>query len=301
MELRQSDGWGKYLEYLGWKTENLEGCAIRIRRLGLLGSIVKIQKPENLPLQEIENLVKKHRALFVRVEPSNESQAEDLTKSGYKTDSWPLNPTRTIFIDLKKSNNELLESFSKDTKQSIKKATQLNLSPIVYNSTSKDFEHALGIFYDLFKQTGHEKKFWIPPLRELKVKTNSFKNNCYLILTFRIDERLQPQTNLLPLSGAFILLHDGVGYYHHAASLHLGQLVKAPYLTLWESLKTANAQGCTRMDLEGIFDSRFPSMFKKWIGFSTFKLKWGGEVFESPPPFTKIYNPIVKLLFKFGS
>lgn len=300
MELRQSEQWGKYLESLGWITEVADGCAVRIKRVGPLGSIIKIQRPENLPLSKIEGIAKKHRALFVRIEPSNESQAEDLAESGYKTDSWPLNPTRTIFVDLKKSNRELLESFSKDTRQSIKRATPLKLSPIVYNSTSKDFEHALGIFYDLFKQTGHEKKFWIPSLKELRVKADAFKNSCYLILTFRIYEKLQPQTNLLPLSGAFILLHDGVGYYHHAASLHLGQLVKAPYLTLWESLKTANAQGCERMDLEGIFDSRFPSMFKKWIGFSTFKLKWGGEVFESPPPFTKIYNPVVKLLFKFS-
>jgi len=300
MELRQSEPWGKYLESLGWQTETVDGCALRIRKVGPLGSIIKIQRPENLPLGKIEEIAKEHRTLFLRIEPSSESQARDLSANGYKVDSWPLNPTRTIFIDLKKSNNELLESFSKDTRQSIKKATKLNLSPIVYNPTSKDFEHALGIFYDLFKQTGHEKKFWIPSLKELRVKANAFKDSCYLILTFRIYEKLQPQTDLLPLSGAFILFHDGVGYYHHAASLHLGQLVKAPYLTLWESLKTANAQGYERMDLEGIFDPRFPSMFKKWVGFSTFKLKWGGQVIESPSPFTKIYNPIVKLLFKFS-
>ena len=165
MELRQSGQWGKYLESLGWVTEVADGCAVRIKKIGLLGSIIKIQRPENLPLIKIEGIAKKHQALFVRIEPSNESQAGDLAASGYKTDSWPLNPTRTIFVDLKKTNNELLESFSKDTRQSIKKATQLKLSPIVYNPTSKDFEHALGIFYDLFKQTGREKNFWIPSLK----------------------------------------------------------------------------------------------------------------------------------------
>ncbi len=31
--------------------------------------------------------------------------------------------------------------------------------------------------------------------------------------------------------------------------------------------------------------------------FSVFKLKWGGEIIEYPAPFTKFYNPAIKLLF----
>ena len=300
MELRQSEEWGKFLQSLGWQTETSDGCSLRIRQVGPFGSIIKIQRPENLPLAKIDEIAKKNRALFVKVEPLNDSQAQDLISNRYQIDTWPLTPSRTVFINLKQSETELLGSFSKDTRQAIRRALSLKLSPIVYNPTSKDFDHALGIFHDLLRQTGKNKGFWVPPLRELGTKAAAFGENCCLILTFRIYERLRPETNLLPLSGAFLILHDKVGYYHHAASLHLGQLVKASYLCLWEALKTAKTMGAEKMDLEGIFDPRFPSMFKKWINFSTFKLKWSGEIKEYPSNYINFFSPIVKLFFGFA-
>ncbi len=300
MELRQSEGWGKYLESLGWRTETIEGCAVRIRNIGPFGSIIKIQRPENLPLAKIDEIAKKNRALFVKVEPRSGAQAQNLILSHYQVDAWPLTPSRTVFINLKQPETDLLESFSKDTRQSIKKARSLNLSPIAYRQTSKEFGHALEIFYNLFKQTAREKGFWVASLSELRAKATAFKENCYLILTFRIYEKLESETNLLPLSGVLLITSDKIGYYHHAASLHLGQLVKAPYLCLWEALKTAKTMGAEKVDLEGIFDPRFPSMFKKWINFSTFKLKWGGVIKEYPSNYIKFFNPLVKLIFSFA-
>ena len=300
MELRQSPEWGKYLESLGWATETIEGCAVRIRRMGPVGSIIKIQRPQSLPLEKIDEVAQRNRALFVKIEPISSSQLPDLNAQLYKPDSWPLTPSRTVMLDLKKTSSEILKSFSKDTRQAIKKALGENISPIVYSSSSQQFSHALEIFYDLLKQTGKERGFWLPPFKELRTKAQSFGNHCFLILTFKTDEKMTAQPPLLPLSGILVLVHDQTAYYHHAASTKLGQLLKAPYLALWEAIKTAASAGCERLDLEGIFDPRFPSMFKKWINFSTFKLKWGGEVVEFPPPLTKVYHPLVKLLFSLA-
>lgn len=299
-ELRQSPEWGKYLAELGWETETVAGCRVRLRQIGRLGSILKIQRPESLPLQQIDVLAKNRRALFTKVEPLTDDQLRRLSESGYSPDTWPLNPSRTVFLNLARSEEEILYQTSKDTRQSIKKALTLGLSAIVYNQESKDFGHALEIFYDLFRQTGREKKFWIPPLKDLSAKARAFGRLCYLILVFRVDQKLLTATDLLPLAGAFLLIHDGIGYYHHAASLELGQLVRAPYLCLWETIKTAKAEGCQILDLEGIFDLRFPSMGKRWVDFSTFKLKWGGEIVAYPPPTLKTFNPLLRLFFRLA-
>src|SRR3989338_9458929 len=146
MELRQSPEWGKYLESLGWATETIEGCAVRIRRMGPVGSIIKIQRPQSLPLEKIDEVAQRNRALFVKIEPISSSQLPDLNAQLYKPDSWPLTPSRTVMLDLKRTSSEILKSFSKDTRQAIKKALGENISPIVYSSSSPQFSHALEIF-----------------------------------------------------------------------------------------------------------------------------------------------------------
>ena len=55
------------------------------------------------------------------------------------------------------------------------------------------------------------------------------------------------------------------------------------------------------MDLDGIYDPRFPSFLAKWGGFSHFKEKFGGEVVTYPVAHVKYYNKLLKYLFKFGN
>lgn len=300
MDLRQSPEWGKFLGTLGWQTEVLDGCALRIKRLGPFGSIIKIQRPERLPLAKINEVAKRHRALFVKIEPEEASQSEELTTAGYSPDLWPLTPSRTVVLDLKKSEEQLLASFSKDTRQSIKKSAGENLRTMIYRpSSSPEFEQTLETFYEIFRETGRAKGFWVPPLRELRSKCQNFASDCLLVLSIKSDHQNGVPATDLPLSGIIILISGETAYYHHAASTKLGQKLKAPYLTLWESIRKAKTLGCQKMDLEGIFDPRFPSTFKKWISFSVFKLKWAGQVIEYPPTYTKFFNGVIRLLSHF--
>lgn len=298
MELRQSPQWGKYLESFGWTTEIVDGCVMRIRQLGPLGSIIKIQRPDSLPIKKIERVAKKCRALFVKIEPIDNSQSSILNSQFYKLDAWPLTPPRTAFIDLTKTEAELLKSFSKDTRQRLKK---IRNSKIEIRSFSFEFpakgENILRNFYEIWQETGKRGRFYVPSYKELMSLATAFGENALLLLAYSGDVE-SDQT--APLAGCLLLFFDGVAYYHHAASTKEGREVEAPYSVLWEAIKEAKRRGGQKLDLEGIFDPRFPSMFKKWLLFSTFKLKWGGEVVEYPGSFIKVRNLLLRLLFRLA-
>lgn len=329
MELRQSPQWGKFLGTLGWQTEVVEGCSLRIKKLGPLGSIIKIQRPDFLPIKKIEVSAKRHKALFIKVEPLDNSQLSILNSQFYKSDSWPLTATRTLEIDLNQTEEELLKSFSKDVRQSLKKFKneELRIKNINFGEMDEDKEKALNDFYTVWKETGSRGKFWIPPYKELLAEVKAFGESALLILVstmvnnnktkidgHNIPSNQQPDPGSVydnhaikdtlsqeygPVAGCLLLFCDGVAYYHHAGSTMEGQKMEAPYLVMWQAILESKKRGMKKLDLEGIFDPRFKEMFKKWLGFSVFKLKWGGQVVEYPGAYIKTFNPIIRLLFTF--
>lgn len=306
MEIRQSPEWGKFLESLGWRTEMLDGCVLRIKKLGPLGSIIKIQRPENLPLTDIDRLAKKHKALFVKLEPLNKNKELRIKNFGFIKDTWPLTPTRTVFIDLNKTETWLLKSFSKDTRQTLRKIndSKLTIQEFGFKEMSEENEIALKRFYEIWKETAKRGRFWLPAYRELLSKVQAFGANATLLLAVAGDVKSQSPFRakggmaFAPLAGCLLLFCDDVAYYHHAASTLDGQKQETPYTVLWTAILESQKRGMKKLDLEGIFDPRFPTMFRKWVNFSTFKLKWGGGVFEYPGTFTKTYHPLIRLLFK---
>lgn len=320
MELRQSPEWGKYLESLGWQTEVVEGCALRIRKLGPLGSIIKIQRPNNFSTDKVEEFAKKHKALFVKLEPINDAQTQSLISNHYYLDSWPLTPSRTVMIDLNKSEQELLKSFSKDARQTLKRISnkKLVVGVLDFEVINSKNEDALHSFHSIWKETGTRNHFYVQPYPELLNKARAFGSKAVLIVScFQASENgparppLQPPTpgvgtdnhgleTLNLVAGCLLLFCNGTAYYHHAASTLEGQREEAPYAVLWRAILESKRRGMEKLDLEGIFDSRHPYAFKKWINFSTFKLKWGGQVIEYPGAYVKVYNPFIKTMFWLG-
>src|SRR3989338_7830219 len=108
MELRQSPAWTTFLGRLGWQTELIDGCALRVKKLGPFGCIIKVQRPDHLPLAEIENYARSQRALFLKIEALNQNQTQLLLENHFQLDSWPLTPTRTVVLDLSLSEEALL-------------------------------------------------------------------------------------------------------------------------------------------------------------------------------------------------
>ena len=290
IDLRQSDGWAKYLESQGWEVGRVK-CKIYIRKIPLFGSVIKIQRPEELPsFEEIDRIAKKHRALLVKLEPLTADQYKLASENGFVPDKLPSIPSKTIIIDLTKSEQELWEELSQDTRQSVKKAMDNQLTISHYQPGGQGFDQALEQFHQLLTETGRRHKFWTPGLNQLKSKAGVFGPDANLFLVLSKSGR--------PVAGAFTLMDDGT----HSGSSKEGQHLYASYFLLWETIKyLRESKRFNRHDLAGIYDPRFHKATRRWQGFTTFKRKFGGKEVGYPSPLIKHFNPVTRLLFKLTS
>lgn len=291
-DLRQSPGYGHYMEKLGWKVEKIDDCQVFIKKLPLLPfSIIKIQRPVKIPFKEIDKLAKKYRALFVKLEPQqrNNETMKQLNYHGYKLSKSPLLYTKTLQLDLTKSKEQIFSQFKKDTRYEIRKAERNNLHILI----SYYPNILISDFIKLWHQNAWSRGFWIPIKKEIKSLYEAFGKNAYLLTaTVRHYDNIYYYSEIL--AGALILIQDGAVYYFYAASSPEGRRLSALYLVVWQAIKLAKSKGCQIFDFEGIYDERFP--IKSWQGFTHFKKSFGGKEIEYPGSFTKFYNPLLNFI-----
>lgn len=288
-DLRQSDGWAKYLESQGWLVGKLGNTKVFVRKIPPFGAVAKIQRPVEIPaVEEIDRIARKHHALFVKIEPLSTINYELLTNHGFVRDPSPNLATKTVILDLTKSEDELWNDLSQDARQSVRKAQNNHLQVAGFKLGESEFEKALGEFHQLLKETGRRQKFWTPSFDQLRKKAEIFGPDAALFLAYS-----QSHT---PLAGTFVLLGDGT----HSASSQEGQNLYASYFLLWETIKGLKAGKVKHLDLAGVYDPRFHRATRSWQGFTAFKRKFGGKEVEYPRPLIKYYHPFVKFIFKIA-
>jgi len=268
MDLRQSPEYAHYLELLGWQVEKINNCQIFIRQFPLIGSIVKIQRPENLSsIGELFAVIKRYRAFQITIEP-----LQRVSKYGFKKSKSPYLPTKTIQIDLTQSEEKIFANFSSAKRRAIRKAIKNKV-------TIKQGKEIEGLIALKNTQNGFLGRF-LRIDKQFKALWQAFwPKKAILLLAYSTFSACVPSAGLL------LLFHDKIAYYYQAASTNQGNQLAAPSLLVWEALKIAKKKRCKIFDFEGIYDSRFPQ--KDWHGFTKFKMGFGGEEIAYPPPLVK--------------
>ena len=155
MDIRQSKFWEIYLEKLGWKIINLGETRVYVRRI-LFGSVIKIPKA-NPPINfnDIEKIAKKEKSFFVKIEPNvtieDKNLGKTLKSNNFTEDSWSLQPTKTLEINLAPTEEELLKNMEKDTRYSVRRSQREG----VVVEKSQDIE----TFVSLHVQTSKRQRF----------------------------------------------------------------------------------------------------------------------------------------------
>ncbi len=246
MDLRQTDLYAGYMRSLGWIVEKISGTNVFIKKI-LFFSVIKIQRFKKLDFEKLKGLAKKYRAVLINLEPGSK---------------WHLLPTKTVILDL--DNVKL----PKDTKYEIRKAEDRGLKV----QESKDIEK----FYELLQGTMKLGHWEIPIHKEVANLYKSFQpNNSVLLLACP-----QNDGEGAAVAGCLIVWHDETAHYMYAANTATGRQLSAAYLTLWGAIKFCQKKGLKFLDLEGIYDERFPNENKPWRGFTKFKMGWGGKIIE---------------------
>lgn len=287
-DLRQSLYWASFMEELGWDIAKIgekgQEQFVYLRKVPLLGNLLKaprIKLPFNF--DQLNKLATENKVFSAKMEPdhlvSEKQSLNQLLDNGFRAERWSLHPTKTVIINLRQSEEEILNSMEKDTRYSVR-ASQRRGIRVVRSSDLKRF-------LKLYRQTAKRQKFWIPE-KDLTTLWDIFSNEGHAFI-------LIAQWNKTDIAGCLILHYDKVAYYYHAASLSSYREFFAPYLLVWETILHAKALNLKELDLEGVLDPRMPAT-KKWHGFSHFKRGFRGEEKILLGSFVKNYSPLAKAL-----
>jgi lipid II:glycine glycyltransferase (peptidoglycan interpeptide bridge formation enzyme) len=269
-DLRQAKEYAKYMESLGWVVE--EGMFVK--KLPLLPwSFIKYQRADwPVDFEKVEKVVKKYRAIQVKIEPNvleNRKIEKEFERRGYKFDRSAMLPTKTVWLDLRKSEKQLLEEMHHKTRYNIKKYQE----KVEIIAGDKVSDKQIKDFFRIYQKNLKKQQFWGLSFKQLKNLFGEFKNKSYLLW-------------VKDLGGLMILVHGKTAYYSHNAATREGRKRFVPTLLTWEAIKLAKKLGDRRFDFEGIADERFP-VTNKWLGFSRFKKSFGGNKIEYIGSFSK--------------
>lgn len=291
-DIRQSKEWAECLAMYGWKSfRTSKNINIEVLKLGI-GGFVKIQKPPALDQQdlvEIERICLENKALFVKIEPGLDQGMGLLKENTYVPSIFILTPTKTIRINLEKDEKQLWNDISHSGKYSINRAKREGCQVKFFENPSNE---KLKEFYEVHKETGKKKDFEVRSFLDLKKRTEAFGNNSHLVMVY-------DKNNVL-CGGKFYLGFNKNVWYVYGGTSGKGRKNKTGYLLLWESILHLRKLGYELLDLDGIYDSRFPRFLHAWGGFSHFKEKFGGDVIEFPVPHVKYFNPFLKTISKLS-
>lgn len=285
-DIRQTPEYANYLKLLGWETEKVAGGQIFIRKFPLIGSIIKVQRTlPPIPFVDIERIAKKVRAFQITIDPGfdpkvltekgNENYIKNYQKFRYSVPQTTFIPTKTLILDIDKTEENILESFSKNKRRDIRAALRGNL--IIREESDKEYLD--------FKKTLLLKKFILPIgiASEIQPLYKAFSPEKIKILT---ASQVNSHHQNKPVATTVVLLHPPKAYYWLAAATKEGKKLLAPTLLIWQAIKIAKQKGCSQFDLEGVYDDRFPKT-KNRLGFSKFKEGFGGKEIIYPPTLIK--------------
>ena len=292
-DLHQSEKYGQYMKKVGWIVEKIDCCQIFIRRFPLIGSFIKIQKPTPpVPFEKIEKIAKKYRAFKIVIEPRTIQLFE---KFDYQISNSPYLPTKTIHINLTKSEKEILSQMKKKTRYCLRRGQESRVTI----KESKEIESFIKLKSSQFFPFGFFMRKDISALWQAFYPENA-------ILLFA-DKNIVPSSHpefisgspamkipkqvrndtLRPLAVTLLLFHQKTAHYWLAASTKQGKKLFAPTLLVWEAIKLSKKRGCKIFDFQGIYDPRFHKSAKSWQGFTRFKKGFGGKEIEYPGSFLK--------------
>lgn len=275
-DLHQSPMHADVMREIGWEVDGVAGSQLFYRSLGPL-TIAKIQRPKTLNLQWINRFRKSHKTLTTYIEPSLSISGLDKIK-GFSVE--PFAHSCTSLIDLLPSDAEIIKSFSQKTRYNIVhtlKKDQINIETIPLKDLTSSQKEA---FLDLHDTWSKKKNVVGYPLSLLNAIIKCHKNTgdlhfCYL------DREL--------VGALLILYHDQVATYYAAFALYAGYTTFAPTLLTWSAIQTAKLRGCEIFDFGGIYDPRYPKMYKRWQGFTKFKSGFNPTVVSYPPTTLQLF------------
>ena len=292
-DIRQSINYKNFLESQGWIVERINNINYFIKKLPIIGSVLKLQRPETISkacLFEVKKLEKKYRVFQTIIEPdlasSSITEINDhilLSSNGCRLSKSPFLPSKTIHLDLKRSETDIFRSFSKETRYSIRKGEGLIVKD--YSTPEK-----IKLFREAWKSSVNFNRY-VPSLESLLKFRKSFPQSYSTFLTSHNKSGDIIGGALFTRSSHDFGYNKGTSYayYWYGFTNKEGRTSLSQYSLLYSGILWAKRMNCKKFDFEGIYDERFPN--KSWLGFTHFKKSFGGLEVSYPGCYTKFRLP----------
>jgi len=273
-DLHQSPMHASVMADIGWQTIRLSpGSSLYLRRLGPV-SLAKLQRPKAINLPLLNQLRKQYHILTLYLEPGLSAQGGSALGGGWSVE--PFAHSCTSLIDLTLTRSQLLASFNQNTRRNLKNSTVTIRSIPLRNLSHKDID----TFFALQNSWSHLKHLASYPIPFMRAVLARHSKDGYLHIAY---------LGTVPVALLLVLIYNRVATYYVAFGSVEGYHHSAPTLLTWTAMQTAKANGCDIFDFGGIYDSRYPKMYKKWQGFTKFKAGFRPTVVTYPPTYLKLF------------
>lgn len=204
-----------------------------------------------------------------------EKQNQEL-RLNFSTQNWNLKksntnilPKDTLFIDLKKQENDILMQMKSKTRYNIRLSQRKGLK------IRKAEMSEINLWYSLYEETCLRNGIFLDTSDYFKTVLNtdaSFTNSPAKV------ELLIAEFNHMPLAAMFLVYSGKRATYLYGASSNQHRNLMAPYLLQWEAIRRAKKEGCTEYDMFGLAPYKDPS--HPMYGLYRFKTGFGGSMFH---------------------
>ncbi len=301
-ELKCAFGWTATRIGIKEKGAVVAGAQILFRTLPLgIATIAYIPKApivdwENESLvkflfENIDQVCRDRNAIFVKFEPSAVSrQPPAISNPQSLIPSKPIQPQRTLVIDLRPSEDEILAAMKQKTRYNIRLAEKKGVTV----KLSDD----LDTFNKLMQITGKRDQFG--------VHSSAYYRKAYEL--FRPLNRAQIFTayyNDQPLATLMLFMLGERAWYFYGGSSNEERNRMPTYLLQWEAMRWAKAHGATHYDLWGVPDedeetleANFENRNDGLWGVYRFKRGFGGKLIREPDAWDRVYSPMMYKLYQ---
>ena len=300
----QTGEWGELKSAFGWKPLRLiaggDGVQILFRSLPLGLTFAYLPKPYKFEdgelLAEIDKVCRANKAIFLKIEQDewetdSASIGHGKAQKGFIVSPHSIQPRRTIVLDIRGTEEEILGSMKQKCRYNIRLAEKKEV-------VVKKWDDIEG-FYQLMKSTGGRDGF--------SVHSEEYYKRVYsLFQPAGLAELLMAEYNGKPLAAIMVFSHGRRSWYVYGASTDDERNRMPAYLLQWEAIRWARSKGAEEYDLwgipdeeEDILEAQFETRHDGLWGVYRFKRGFGGETRRAVPAMDKIFNPIFYQLYRW--
>jgi peptidoglycan pentaglycine glycine transferase (the first glycine) len=328
----QTSAWAALKSRFGWDASRvavlsagqvMAGASVLFRRLPFgLGTLAYIPKG---PLVDWDNallvsalfdglnkLCRARRAFALKLEPDLENDERrttndegnvllpDILPSSFVLrPSSPVQPRRTILLDLTTTEDELLAAMHQKTRYNIRLAARKCV--IVREGTEND----LPAFYALTQVTGARDNFGVHSADYYRAAFELFAPRGWARLL--VAEVHEADIDPKPIAAIMVFAFGNKAWYMYGASADEHRERMPNHALQWEAIRWAKSKGCATYDLWGVPDEDGATLEAQYLersdrlwGVYRFKRGFGGRLVQYIGAFDRVYNPLLYRAFLFA-